>query len=1021
MNSTVRKSWGLVIALAGSTTLRAQDVPFDPQLFAALQWRNIGPNRGGRSITATGSQTRPYEYYFGATGGGVWKTTDGGTTWAPVSDGQLRSSSVGAIAVAPSNPDVVYVGMGEAQLRANVMQGDGVYRSSDAGKTWVHVGLAATQAIARVRVHPRDPNVVYVAALGHPFAPNEERGVFRSNDGGATWRKVLYRDARTGAVDLAFDPNEPNTLYASLWQVYRKPWILWSGGAGSGLFKSTDGGETWTELTRAPGFPTGVLGKITIAVAANSRRVYANVEAADGGLYRSEDAGATWQRVNANRDLWQRAFYFLRIAADPKDPDIVYSLNFDFLKSTDGGRTFARLTGPHGDYHDLWIDPAAPSRMIVADDGGASVSVNGGATWTAQDYPTAQIYRVATTGDVPYHVCGAQQDNTTLCVPSDGGYLRSPNSAPGDWFYDVGGGESATIAAKPNAPHVLYAGATNTLTRFDRRTGQEQDVQPYPRLVMGEPAGGMRERWNWNYPIATTALEPNAVYAGSQHLWKSVDEGRSWRKISPDLTRADTSTLGNSGGPIVYDQDGPEIYATIFTIAPSPRDAQTLWVGSDDGLVHVTRNGGTSWSNVTPKDLAPFSRVSRIDASPHNAGRAYVAGKRYELDDRAPHIWRTNDFGKTWSKIVTGIREDAYVHAVREDPARAGLLYAGTEHGVYVSFDDGRHWQTLSLNLPDVQVSDLVVDGRDLVIATHGRSFWVLDDVSPLRQYSAAVAASDAYMFTPNPALRRMRPAFIDYWLATPADSLTIEIVDVSGRLVRRLTSNQHSRGLHRVYWDGRYSGATVFPGIILEGGDPRRGPLAPPGRYEARLTSWARGSNISRSRSLEVRKDPRVPSVSDADLHAQFKLALDIRDATTKANEAVIAIRQLTAQLTDRARRASEGSDGSKAIAPLALALVDSLRAVEGELYQVKNQSSKDKIAFPIKLNDRLTGLRSNLERGDGAPPAAYFRVFDELSAELDVQLRKLRRLLERDLAPLNKRLGEAGLATVEPNNKIN
>lgn len=991
------RSCCLLASLLSPTALQAQDVPFDARLFSALQWRNIGPNRGGRSIAAAGSPGRPYEYYFGATGGGVWKTTDAGTTWSPVSDGQLRSSSVGAIAVSASNPDIVYVGMGEAQLRANVMQGDGIYKTSDAGKTWTHLGLAGTQAIARVRVHPRDPNLVYVAALGHPFAPNEDRGVFRSSDGGTTWRKVLYRDARTGAADLTFDPNDPRVIYATLWEVYRKPWILWSGGAGSGIFKSIDGGDSWTELSHNPGFPKGVLGKITVAVAANSRRVYANVEATEGGLYRSDDAGATWQLVNGNRDLWQRAFYFLRITTDPKDLDIVYSLNFDFLKSTDGGRTFARLASPHGDHHDLWIDPAQPTRMILADDGGASVSVNGGATWTAQHYPTAQIYRVTTTSDVPYHVCGAQQDNTTLCVPSDGGYLRSPNSEPGDWFYDVGGGESATIAAKPNAPHILYAGSTNTLTRFDRRTGQERDVQPYPRLVMGEPAGGMRERWNWNYPIATTALEPNAVFAGSQHLWKSTDDGGTWRRISPDLTRGDSSTLGNSGGPIVFDQDGPEIYATIFTIAPSPRDARTIWVGSDDGLIHVTRNGGTSWQNVTPPDLDPFSRVSRIDASPHNAGRAYVAVKRYELDDRAPHIWRSDDFGKTWRKIVDGIRADDYVHVVREDPARAGLLYAGTEHGVYVSFDDGGRWQPMSLNLPDVQVSDLVVHGQDLVIATHGRSFWVLGDVSPLRQYTATVAAADAYMFVPSPALRRMRPAVIDYWLATPADSLTIEISDATGRLARRLTSTARGRGLQRAYWDGRYAGATVFPGIILEGGDPRRGPLAPPGRYDVRLTSFRGAHRVSRTRSLDVRRDPRVASVSDADLQAQFRLALAIRDATTKANEAVIEIRRVTSQLADRARQASSSSDGARAVGQQAMALADSLRAVEAELYQVKNQSSKDKIAFPIKLNDRLTGLRSNLERGDGAPPASYYRVFNELSLELETLLKRLNSLMQR------------------------
>jgi photosystem II stability/assembly factor-like uncharacterized protein len=999
----------------GPAAAHAQDALPGSELSGALRWRNIGPNRGGRSIAATGSPGRPYEFYFGATGGGVWKTTDGGTTWTPVTDGQLRSSSVGAIAVAPSNPDVVYAGMGETQLRGNVMQGDGVYRSSDAGRTWTHLGLAETQAIGRIRVHPRDPDLVYVAALGHPYAPNEERGVFRSADGGRTWRKVLARDSRTGAADLVIDPNDPRVLYATLWEVYRKPWMLWSGGPGSGLFKSTDGGDTWTELTRNPGLPRGVLGKITITVGANSRRLYANIEAEEGGLYRSDDAGATWQKVNGSRDLWQRAFYFLRIAVDPKDPETLYSLNYELLKSTDGGRTFRIIEGLHADYHDLWIDPGEPARMIAANDGGASVSVNGGATWTAQRYPTAQIYRVTTTSDVPYHVCGAQQDNSTVCVPSDGGHLRPPNAAPGDWFYDVGGGESATIAVKPDEPDILFASSTNTLTRYDRRTGQERDVQPYPRLVMGEPAGAMRERWNWNFPVATSPLEPNAVYAGSQHLWKSADQGRTWRRISPDLTRADPSTLGNSGGPIVFDQDGPEIYATIFTIAPSRQDAGTVWTGTDDGLVHITRDGGQTWSNVTPPDLPPFSRVSRIDASPHGAGSAYVAAKRYDLDDRRPYIWRTTDFGKSWTSIVSGIRVDDYVHVVREDPVRAGLLYAGTEHGVYVSFNDGARWHPLSMNLPDVQVSDLVVEGRDLVIATHGRSFWVLDDITPLRQWNAEVAAGGTFLFAPEPSLRRLRPPNIDYWLESPADSVMLEIADGSGQIARRHASNlPRTRGLHRVQWDGRYTGATVFPGMILEGGDPRRGPLAPPGRYEVRLTTWTGGQSIARTRVLDVRKDPRLTGVTDADLKDQFALALRIRDATTAANEAVIAIREITAQLNDRAGRVPASSDGER-IRAQARMLADSLHAVEGELYQVRNESPKDKIAFPIKLNDRLAGLRTNLERGDGPAPESYARVFAELSQELNVQLSRMRVLLDRDLAALNTRLGAAGLPVID------
>lgn len=1016
--------------------------PSDSALFAPLRWRNIGPNRGGRSITATGSTARPLEYYFGATGGGLWKTLDGGTSWAPVTDGQLKSSSVGAVAVAESNPDVVYIGMGEAELRGNVMQGEGVYRSTDAGAHWTHIGLANTQAISRVRIDPLDANRAYVAALGHPYAPNDERGVFRTTDGGKNWKKILFRNDRTGAVDLVIDPNNSRILYATLWEVYRRPWILWSGGAGSGLFKSVDGGDTWAELTRNTGLPSGVLGKITVTVSgADSRRVWANVEAARGGLYRSDDAGATWALVNTSRDLWQRAFYFMRLTADPKDRDVVYVMNFFFEKSVDGGKTFKTVDTPHGDHHDLWIDPRDPRRMINANDGGANVSVNGGATWTGQRYATAQIYRVTTTDEVPYHVCGAQQDNTTICVPSDvGSALAPPGSRPGDWYYDVGGGESADIATKPGAPDILFAGATNTLSRFDRRTGQARDVQPHPRIVMGEPASAMPERWNWTYPIAASRVNggntpvaaqrrPFALYAGSQHLWKTIDEGRTWKKISPDLTRADSATMGNSGGPIILDQDGPEIYATIFTIAPSRRDTNTIWTGSDDGLVHITRDGGAHWKNVTPPGLAPNSRVSRIDASPHRAGAAYVAVERQQMDDRRPYIWRTDDYGATWVKITTGIPADDFVRVVREDRVRAGLLFAGTEHGVYVSFDNGGAWRPLSQNLPDVQVSDLIVEARDLVIATHGRSFYVMDNIEPLRQLTTAMLARSetrSRLLKPATAVRRVYPAEFDYFLTARADSVRIEVLEVGGAGVRSFTlttAPARTPGLHRVTWDGRYTGATSFPGIVLEGGDPRRGPWAPPGRYRVRLTGFGASGAASETQELVLIKDPRLTDVTDDDLRAQFVLARQIRDKESAANEAVIRVRAIRAAMVARkaeaarlvaAANATVTAAMGEAITTAAATLETEMSLVEREIYQVKNQSPKDKIAFPIRLNDRLTGLRANLEQGDERPTPAYQRVYTELARELDGQLGKLDVVLRRDLMALNAALRAAGLAPI-------
>ena len=1003
--------------------------PFaDTALFAPYTWRNIGPNRGGRSITAAGSPGRPNEYYFGATGGGLWKTTDGGTSWAPVTDGQIASSSVGAVAVSASTPDVVYIGMGETELRGNVMQGDGVYRSNDGGRTWVHRGLGATQAVSRIRIDPTDPNLVYVAALGSPFAPNDERGVFRSRDGGATWSRVLFKGPRAGAVDLVIDPSNPRVLYATLWEVYRRPWQLWSGGAGSGLYRSTDGGDTWTELTHNPGLPTGVLGKMTVAVSpADPNRIWANIEATEGGLYRSDDGGATWTHINADRDLWQRAFYFLRIVADPKDRETVYVLSFQLEKSTDGGKAFATVATPHADHHDLWIDPDDPRRMVEANDGGAIVSVNGGRTWTNQRYPTAQIYRVATTDEFPYHVCGAQQDNTTVCVPSSDSHLAEPDGRSGDWYYAVGGGESADIAPKPGAPDIFFAGATNTLTRYDRRTGVSRDVQPYPRIVMGEPASAMPERWNWTYPIAVSRVDPRILLVGSQHLWKSVDDGRTWRKISPDLTRADSSTMGNSGGPIVFDQDGPEIYATIFTIAPSRRDTSTIWTGSDDGLVQVTRDGGKTWRNVTPPNVPPNTRISRIDASWHNAGAAYVAAERHQMNDRAPYIWRTRDYGATWTKITDGIADGDFVRVVREDRERAGLLFAGTEHGVRVSFDDGGHWRSLSRNLPDVQVSDLAVEKRDLVIATHGRSFWILDDLSSLRQMTPAMLAGGpsagmalAKLMRPADAIGRVGRASLDYYLPTAADSVALEILDASGDRVRALgiAAGPAARGagLHRVQWDLRYPGATSFPGIVLEGGDPRRGVWAPPGRYRARLTVRTGTSVVVDSQPLNLTRDPRVTTVTDADLRSQFDLARRIRDKESGANGAIVGIRALRAQLREREATAARESpsDAARRVATDIARLDSAISQVESTLYQVRNKSPKDKIAFPIRVNDRLTGLRSQVDDGYARPTDAQRAVFRELAAEVDRSLTTLSSVYAQQLTRVNESLRLAKLPEV-------
>ena len=1010
---------------------------YDPIVFNGLQWRSVGPNRGGRSITSAGSSSRPNEYYFGAVGGGLWKTTDGGATWKPVTDGQIKSSSVGAVAVSESNPDVVYLGMGETELRGNIMQGDGVYKSTDAGKTWKHVGLTDTQSIARIRIDPSNPDIVYVAALGHPYGPNAERGVFRSKDGGATWQKVLYKNDRAGAVDLALDPHNSKVMYAAIWDAYRTSWTLSSGGPLTGFYKSTDGGDHWTEITRNKGLPQGIIGKIGVAVSADSNRVYALVEAEDGGLFRSEDAGATWTRISEDRRIRQRAFYYTRLTADPKNKDVVYLLNTGLYKSTDGGKSLKQLRPPHGDQHDLWIASNDPNRMINSNDGGGNVSVNGGETWTAQNFPTAQLYHVAVTKDIPYHVCGAQQDNSTICVtsaPAGRGGGTTGMEYMGRPVYSPGGGESGYIAPDPKNPNILYAGSQGALlTRYERDTGHMRDVQVYPLFFSGMPSSALKERWQWTFPIVFHPADPKILYTSSQHLWKTTNEGQSWEMISPDLTRADPKTLGDSGGPITKDQNGPEIYATIFTIAPSPKDVNIIWTGSDDGLVYITRDGGKNWKNVTPKGLPDFIRISIIDASPTKPGTAYLAAKNYQADDRKPYAYRTDDYGATWTRITNGIPNDDFVHVVREDPKRPGLLFAGTEHGIYVSFDNGAEWQSIRLNLPDTQVPDILIEGDDLVIATHGRSMYVIDDISPIRELRTQLTST--HLFTPKPALRSLdRGATFDYFLPKETDVVKIEILDAAGKVVRSFEgsaaeekkSKERQRvaeeeggggggrggaqpparkaGGNRYSWDLRYPGADSFEGMIMWGANPEQGPLAVPGQYTVRLT--AGGATVTRP--LKVERDPRESAISQADLEEQFKLAMQARDKTSEANDMVVKIRDLKKQIDDRVKKAPSLNASSER-------LTTRLSAVEEDVYQVRNRSGQDPLNFPIKINNQIAALLRIIETGDYKPTDQDYVVFKELSARLDEIKSRLDAILKSDLATFNTAAKSAGQAAVQ------
>jgi photosystem II stability/assembly factor-like uncharacterized protein len=781
--------------------------------FRALQWRLIGPFRGGRSTAVTGVASQPSVYYFGGTGGGVWKTTDGGINWEPITDGSVfGTGSVGAIGLSDSDPNIIYVGMGESPIRGNVSHGDGVYKSTDAGKTWKRIGLEETRQISRIRVDPKNPDIVYVAAQGHVWAPNAERGIFRSKDGGKTWQKIFYRSDKAGASDLVIDPTNANILYAGFWEVYRKPWTLESGGAGSGIFKSTDGGDTWADITRSPGLPKSMVGIVGITVSpANPERLWAIIEAEDGGVFRSDNAGKTWTKTNEQRNLRQRAWYYSRIYADPKNADTVYVLNTGFYKSNDGGKTFAGISVPHGDNHDLWIAPDDPSRMIESNDGGANVSVNGGRSWTEQDQATAQFYRVVLDNDFPYNIYGAQQDNSTVRIASR---TTDFGIRDADW-YDVGGGESGWIAPSPKDSQIVFAGSYGGLiTRYDHRTGQLRDVSPYPNNPMGAGADVLKYRFQWNFPILFSPHDQNALYTAGNVLFRSMNEGQSWEVISPDLTRNDKSKQGSSGGPITKDNTSVEYYSTIFTVMESPVQAGVIWTGSDDGVIQVTRDGGKNWSNVTPpKDLMPeWIQINSIEASPNDPATAYVAATMYKWDDNRPYLYKTSDFGKSWKKITNGIPATAFTRVIREDPNKRGLLYAGTETGLYVSFDDGGNWQSMQFNLPIVPITDLAIHKReqDLVAATQGRSFYIFDDLPLIHQLMDAGgmnAVKQTKLFRPENPYRMdggsppfpatatigrnpANGAVVYYSLKSkPTTDVVLEFLDSSGKSIQKFTA----------------------------------------------------------------------------------------------------------------------------------------------------------------------------------------------------------------------------------------
>ncbi|HEU4709935.1 MAG TPA: hypothetical protein VFS76_00140 [Pyrinomonadaceae bacterium] len=1057
-----RKSVILCLLTLTTVSVYAQTpAPKDTNPLKALEYRSIGPYRGGRSAAVAGVPSQPFVYYYGATGGGVWKTTDGGINWEPISDGSVfGTGSVGAIAVADSDPNVIYVGMGESPIRGNVSHGDGVYKSMDAGKTWKRVGLEDTRQIPRIRIHPKNPDLVYVAALGHVWGPNDQRGVFRSKDGGKTWEQILTRGNKAGAIDLVLDPSNPNVLYAGFWEVYRKPWTLESGGPGGGIFKSTDGGDTWTELTRNPGMPRGTVGKIGIAVSpVNPDRVWAIVEAEDGGVFRSDNAGRTWTRINEERRLRQRAWYYTRIYADTKSADTVYVLNVQFFRSNDGGRTYSTISVPHGDNHDLWIAPEDPNRMIQSNDGGANVSFNGGRSWTEQDQPTAQFYRVALDNDFPYNVYGAQQDNSTMRIAS-----RTMGNSIGtsDW-YDVGGGESGWIAPSPKDSSIVFAGSYGGLTtRHDKRTGQERNISPYPNNPMGSGADALKYRFQWNFPILFSPHDPNTLYAAANVVFKTTNEGQSWQIISPDLTRNDKSKQGASGGPITKDNTSVEYYATIFALMESPVQAGTIWAGSDDGMVHITRDAGKNWADVTPpKNIMPeWIQINSLEASPHDAGTAYVAGTMYKWDDNKPYLYRTTDYGKSWKKITNGIPDTAFTRVIREDPNKRGLLYAGTETGMYVSFDNGERWQSLQLNLPVVPITDLAVHKRDkeLVVATQGRSFWILDDLPLLHQMMDAGgfnSVSTTQLFQPKDSYRTQggggtplpptatvgknppNGVVVYYSLkAKPTTDLEIEFIDKVDKVIHKFTARLPKPGdtprpgggggggeggfgpppaaapttdvgLNRFVWDTRHADAVRFPGLILWAGE-MRGPKLSPGGYRVRL----KVDGQTYTQTFQIKPDQRL-SLTNNDYLEQLDLGMKIRDKLSETHNAVIQIREVRRQVEDLLKRVA-GQSQFKAVTDAGTALIKNLTAIEETLYQTKNQSNQDPLNYPIRLNNKLAALAGVVQSAEAAPTAQSYEVYTELTAQIDAQLQKLSQVMKTDVAAFNQLVRDQNIPAV-------
>lgn len=1029
-----------------SAPLSAQPRPavtVDTALYAGLTYRMIGPFRGGRSTAVTGVAGQPHLYYMGSTGGGVWKTDDAGTRWTNLSDG-FFGGSIGAIDVADSDPNVLYVGTGSADIRGNASQGRGVWKSTDAGRSWAFTGLPESGAIRRLAIHPTNPDVVWLAALGHPFGRNAERGIFRTKDGGKTWDKVLFLNDSTGASDVVVNPANPRILYAAMWRAERKPWTMISGSREGGVYKSTDGGDSWSKL--GGGLPSGLTGKIGLTVSpANPDRLWAIIEAEpEGGVYRSDDAGKTWTRTNSENSLRQRAWYYTRIEADPQDDNTVYALNTGLYRSVDGGKTFTPIDVPHGDTHDLWINPANPRLMVLGDDGGAVVSLTHGRSWSSMNaQPTAEFYDVAVDNGFPYRVYSAQQDNTSISIPAwSGPNVLHPMN---EWRY-ASGCETGPVALHPDRPEVVWGGCYGgAINRWDQATDDRRNMVAYPQLQLGQAAKDLKYRFQWVAPIVVSRHDPNVVYHGAQLVLRSRDGGMTWEEISPDLTTNTRAHQEASGAPINNDITGVEIYNTIFAIAEDPKDARTLWAGTDDGRLHITRDGGRSWQEITPPGMPALGTVENIDLSAHQDGRAWVAVQKFRLDDPRPYIFRTDDYGRSWRQVTAGLPAASPVRAVREDPVKDGLAYAGTEHGLFVTFDGGTSWQSLQLNLPVTPVADLRVHRNDLVVATQGRSLWILDDLTPLHQAATVARTAAAHLYKPRDAYRVQvggggaggvehapdplpNGALIHGFLRQAATAeVTLEVVDGRGRVVRAFTSDTAKArqrqlpplptkaGMFRVTWDLTYAGPTPVKGQVVWGYSG--GVKAPPGEYTVRLTA----NGVTMAHAFRLLADPRLTTLTQADYEEQFRLGSAIRDSINvvqQALETIRAVREQAQRAVEQAARISQEG----VVRPAVDSLTGKLGGVELEFSQVKSQSGQDPIRFAGKLDNQLMELYGFVTGSDGyiaggpkgrPAPAAAARLND-LGKELAPVSGRLRTILERDVAALNELLKRLGLGGI-------